>query len=627
MEAENRMTSSPLQTRRDSEENGTAGVLANGLTSDPHDKSPETEVFIVRKTGNEFGAFPQGRWSKWVEKIEDTVTVFQKRHCKMIGNVIKVTLFVLYIAYFGYCCHYKYYDEGSYILTVITGALIVKITFGFISGPKYDASILKCYTAYATSPKIKRLRAYVRYFLYVLAIVLLCVYLGIDVITYSPQNGQAVIGIFSLLVSCFILSSKPSRVNWHPVFWGFIIQFVFATLTLRTVIGYEAFKWMGDLVHGFVRLSDKGSTFVFGDSFRSARAGFFFETAGVIVFFNACIFVMDYFGVLEFIVLKIGRVLSICLETGPVESVVAAANIFIGLSEAPLLIRPYLPTVTRSELHAIMTCGFASISGAFMAMFIKSGAPASHLLTAAVISAPAALAISKLMYPEVDRVNYESQRNIKMRNEESPQNLLQAASDGAGFSTKLVASIMVNMMAFVSMLNLIDFILVWIGQRAGIQGMTFDVICSYILFPLSYVMGAPPADCGKIGSLIGIKFFATPFVAYAELGKMIENRRIFEDYVTNVNGTWSTSGSDVILEATNTTLLNGFMTERSEVITTYALCGISAFPAIGFCMGTLIPMCPERKPDVIALVLRAFVAGNLANFVTGAVAGVMFTGE
>ncbi|BFZ11422.1 hypothetical protein BsWGS_14461 [Bradybaena similaris] len=124
---------------------------------------------------------------------------------------------------------------------------------------------------------------------------------------------------------------------------------------------------------------------------------------------------LDTWGVLEFIVLKLGRCLAFCLETGPVESVVAAANIFIGLSEAPVIVRAYLPTVTRSELHAIMTCGFSSISGAFMAMFIKAGAPANHLLTASVISAPAGLAISKLMYPEVEAVNYASQRGVKMR--------------------------------------------------------------------------------------------------------------------------------------------------------------------------------------------------------------------
>ncbi|KAH9524878.1 hypothetical protein Btru_028132 [Bulinus truncatus] len=252
-------------------------------------------------------------------------------------------------------------------------------------------------------------------------------------------------------------------------------------------------------------------------------------------------------------------------------------------------------------------------------------APPNHLLTAAVISAPAALAVSKLMYPEIDRVDLDSQKDIKMRDEDSSKSILQAASDGAAFSIKLVASIMVNMMAFVSILNLLNTSFVWIGERAGIPGMTFDLICSYLMYPLAYVMGAAPADCGRVGELIGLKFVATPFVAYAEMGKMIENRRTFEKYVSQYNGTtWYTSGDDVILMETNTTLIKGFMSEQAEAITTYAICGLSAFPAIGFCLGTLVPMCPARKNDVVSLVLRAFVAGNMANFVTAAVAGVMY---
>ncbi|CAG5124361.1 unnamed protein product, partial [Candidula unifasciata] len=415
-------------------------------------------------------------------------------------------------------------------------------------------------------------------------------------------------------------------VNWHPVFWGFIIQIVFAILTLRTWAGFQAFKWIGDLIFKFVRLSDKGSAFVFGDTFRNDIAGFFIDSAGVIVFFNSCIFMLDNWGVLEFIVLKIGRGLSFCLETGPVESVVAAANIFIGLSEAPLIVRPYLPTVTRSELHAIMTCGFSSISGAFMAMFIKAGAPANHLLTASVISAPAGLAISKLIYPEVETVNYASQRDVKMRDSSGEsRNVLQACSDGAAFSIKLIGSIMVNMLAFVSLMNLVDSLLVWAGDRAGVDNMTFDLICSYVLWPLSYVMGVPSQDCGKVGSLIGVKMMATPFVAYRDLGNVIKNRLVLLEYLSTSNGTWHWSGKNVILDTVNVTLVGGVLSERAEVIATYALCGISAFPAIGFSMGTLIPMCPPRKKDVVDVIIRAFIAGNLANFATGTIAGVMFT--
>ncbi|GFR89388.1 sodium/nucleoside cotransporter [Elysia marginata] len=417
------------------------------------------------------------------------------------------------------------------------------------------------------------------------------------------------------------------QVNWHPVFWGFVIQFIMAIITLRTTPGYRAFKWLGDLVEEFVRLSDKGSNFVLGASFRASSPGFFFETAGVIVFFNACIFVLDYVGVLEFIILSIGRGLALCLETGPIESVVAAANIFIGLSEAPLLVRPYLPVITRSELHAIMTCGFASISGAFMAMFIKAGAPPTHMLTACIISAPAALAISKLLQPEVEKVDFKNQRNIRMRDASSARTGMQAISDGATFSIKLIATIMVNMMAFVSILNLVDTLLIWVGERAGKEDFSFNYVSSYVFYPLSWVMGIPASDCKQASYIMGLKLLATPFVAYKDLGLLIQNRLDFEAHNVTLNGPVYYSGDDIILGATNATLKDGILEPRTEAILTYAMCGLSAFPAIGFTMGTLIPMSPARKEDVVSLVVSAFVAGNLANFATGAVAGVMYNGR
>uniref|UniRef100_A0A0B7BBT3 Sodium/nucleoside cotransporter n=1 Tax=Arion vulgaris TaxID=1028688 RepID=A0A0B7BBT3_9EUPU len=594
-------------------------------------KDPEeTEKFILNEAEARSQAeiYPHGSCSRWVERVENDLKQVYKRHQHAISVGFKVLLFLLYIAYFGYCVYQRYFDEGAYVLTVITAFLVLRMLYSRLCSSKFNKVFAKFLVWYGATTGAHRMRKYFRYGLYLAASVCLLVYLGINVISnYNPSNGQAVMGIFVIICMCYVTSYRPSRVNWHPVFWGFVIQFAFATLTLRTTAGYNAFKWVGDIIYNLVRLSDKGSTFVLGSSFLAENAGFFFDCTGVMVFFNACIFLMEYYGVLEFMVLKIGRCLAVCLETGPVESVVAAANIFIGLSEAPLLVRPYLPTVTKSELHAIMTCGFSSISGAFMAMFIKVGAPASHLLTAAVISAPAALAITKLMYPEVEEVNYVSQRNIKMRDENNKnRNALQAFSDGALFSIKLVAAIMVNMLAFVSMLSLLDAILMWLGQRANIEGMSFQWLCSFMFYPLSYLMGTHPDDCGAVGSLIGLKLMATPFVAYADLGKMIQNRHVLEEYTATTNGSWHWAGRDIILDDYNTTLSLGVMRERSEVITTYALCGISAFPAIGFTMGTLIPMAPERKNDIVNVVVRSFIAGNLANIITGSVAGVMYSG-
>ncbi|BFZ21479.1 hypothetical protein BsWGS_24518 [Bradybaena similaris] len=587
-------------------------------------KKPNTDVELQKQHLDTEDEESTGVWRPFVEKIETAYGEFHGRYKKFISLGVRTVLLLAYFTYFTYCVIYRYYDEGAYILTVITALIITSIVYDKLVKrhvPRLQASLTSCWTA----PGSKRFRTIMRFGLYLAMFTATCVYLGVDVLSTHPENAQALIGIASLIIVCFLGSYKASKVNWHPVFWGFILQFLFAVLTLRTIAGFEAFRWIGDKVFDFVRLSDKGTEFVFGDSFRHTKAGFFIDSAGVIVFFNSFLFLMDHLGVLEFVVLKIGKVLALCLETGPVESVVAAANIFIGLSEAPLLVRPYLPTVTRSELHAIMTCGFSSISGAFMAMFIKAGAPANHLLTASVISAPAGLAISKLMYPEVETVNLASQSNVRMRDTSEKRNAVQAISEGATFSIKLVGAIMVNMLAFVSLMNLVDHLLVWIGHRAGVENMSFDLICSYVLYPLSYVMGVPVGDCGQVGSLIGIKMIATPFVAYRHLGDIIKNRHAFQAYTAMANNTWHWSGKDIVLDGLNQTLTNGFLSERAEVITTYALCGISAFPAIGFSLGTLIPMSPSRKKDVVSVVIRAFIAGNLANFATATVAGVLFT--
>ncbi|RUS69981.1 hypothetical protein EGW08_022260, partial [Elysia chlorotica] len=313
-----------------------------------------------------------GTCNRKLESMENFCREFLRRNRRPLVRTIQLILLCAYFAYFIYCVQYRFGDEGSWVLTGITAFILIKVAAKLLRHRKLSLSI-KPTPCVKNAKRLGTIRKVTRYVLYAVALFGICIYIGVDVIRHDPSNLQALSGIAAMVFGCFIFSVRPSRVNWHPVFWGFMLQFVMAIITLRTRPGYQAFKWIGDLVESFVRLSDKGSNFVLGASFRATGPGFFFETAGVIVFFNACIFVLDYVGVLEFIILKIGRGLALCLETGPIESVVAAANIFIGLSEAPLLVRPYLPVITKSELHAVMTCGFASISGAFMAMFIKAG--------------------------------------------------------------------------------------------------------------------------------------------------------------------------------------------------------------------------------------------------------------
>ncbi|CAL1525842.1 unnamed protein product [Lymnaea stagnalis] len=566
----------------------------------------------------------RGVFVSFVETVETAMAEIGKRFGGHMKVAFKVVMLIAYTAYFVYCMQYRFGDEGSIVLLTGTSVFAIYTCRKLMSSKGYTCSLPFQRAKLVDPTKAKRMLTAIRFILYFLATAGLALYFGFLVLPSHPRNSQSILGIFCLIVVCFILSKKSSRVNWHPVFWGFVIQFLFAILTLRTEIGYLLFKRLGDAVTALVDFSDYGAAFVLGNNFK--EMGLAYRSGSILIFFNAIIFLLIHWGVLEFVIVNLGRVLAYCLQTGPVESVIAVANIFIGMSEAPLLIRPYLPKLSRSEMCAVMTCGFASVSGATLGLFISYGAPANHLLTAAVISAPAAMAITKLVYPETEETDLSVQTNMRiMDGTKAARSVLSACSEGAVSAVKIVTAIMANMLALVSILKLIDAAFDWLGQRAGVDGLSFAKICSYVLYPLAYAMGAEPSDCGKVGTLIGIKLFATPMVGYAELGKIIKNRHIFESYVANGNNSWHWSGDDVVLDSINTTLVNGIMSARSEVITTYAMCGFSAFTAIGICIGTMVPMCPSRKQDIIELVFLAFLAGNVASFATGAVAGLLYT--
>ncbi|XP_071102904.1 solute carrier family 28 member 3-like [Haliotis cracherodii] len=227
-------------------------------------------------------------------------------------------------------------------------------------------------------------------------------------------------------------------------------------------------------------------------------------------------------------------------------------------AEVPLLVRPYLKHVTEAELHAIMTCGFASVSGGILGSYIQLGVPANHLLSAAVMSAPAALAVTKLMCPETKKSYFRD--GVKMElGLEKHRNILSVLPSSAVEAVKIIANIIASMIAFVAMLKCVDKTVELFGRQAGFSSLSFGLVCSYLFYPISYVMGVATQDCGKMGELLGIKIFGTSTISFSQLGIMKRNRQELLDYVTTHNDTWHWQGSDVILEATNQTLLYGIV--------------------------------------------------------------------
>ncbi|KAL7061099.1 hypothetical protein AAHC03_09349 [Spirometra sp. Aus1] len=353
--------------------------------------------------------------------------------------------------------------------------------------------------------------------LYIALCIILLVLLAFFVIQKNPSNLISLSGIFFMVFLCILLSFHPGKIRWRPVFMGFFIQFCLAVLTLQTKFGYMAFQYVGARVADLMNNGLNGAHFVFGDLVRQDI--FAFTVLPVIVFFSSLVAVLHHAGFLRVCIIKPSRFIHKVMGTTGPESVNAVANIFLSMNEAPLLLKPFLQRMTNSELFAIMVNGFSSIAGSVMVVYINLGAPANHLLIACVLSAPAALAIAKIMYPETKAPLSEVDINGAMKM--SPYtNIIEAATLGALDAIPLCAGIAANLMAALSMFNLFNNLLVWIGRNIGMhRDLTLEMMFSYFFWPLAFTMGVPACDCGKVAELLGVKTVLSEFVAYRRFGE------------------------------------------------------------------------------------------------------------
>ncbi|BFY97092.1 hypothetical protein BsWGS_00132 [Bradybaena similaris] len=570
-------------------------------------------------------------FSRAVGKVQKEVYTFVKENARVLRTIVYIVLLMAYFAYFSYAMYYRFGDEGSWRLMLITvlaslgllGHFAIK---HFLHRRHADSFNFKPYRV-AIDKFITKIRLAI--VLPVLLMILLVVFIIVDVAIDRPRNLVSLGGMAFFVCVLFIFSHNPSKVQWRAVFWGMALQLIFALLIMRTYWGRDAFEWLGDRVSEFLAYTDAGSIFVFGDLY--INHFFAFKVLPVVVFFSTFVSILYYLGVMQVVIKWLGRFLSFCMGTSATESVNAAANIFIGQTEAPLMIRPFLSDMTKSEIHAVMTGGFATIAGGVMAAYIVYGVPANHLLSASVMSAPAALAVSKMFYPETEKTRHKA-KDVYNIAKGTERNLIEAASNGASMSISLVANIAVNLIAFVALLDFVNATLVWLGDRVGYDGLKFQLICSYVFWPLAFLMGADQKDCRVIAQLVGTKTFLNEFVAYVDLSTYINNRKTFQEYLSNAtNGNWSSDagtwwyvGDDIHLNATNTVLKGGLISARSVVIATYALCGFSNLSSMGVQLGALGAMAPHRKSDMSKIVFRAMVAGNIACFVTACIAGLFY---
>ena len=396
----------------------------------------------------------------------------------------------------------------------------------------------------------------------------------------------SVLGLVVFVGLSYAFSGDRRAVKWPPVLWGIALQLIFAILILKTTLGLAVFKFLGDLVAQLLNFSDVGAKFVFGDNFADHFIAF--KVLPTIIFFSSFIALLYHYGILQRVVQAVAWGMMKTMKTSGAETLCCAANIFVGQTEAPLLIKPYLATMTLSELHAVMTGGFATIAAGVMAAYISFGVPAEHLIAASVMSAPAALAISKLLYPETEKSLTTGVVELKV--ERVYANAVDAVASGASDGLKLAANVGAMLIAFLGLLAFFNALLGWFGGLISLPGLSLEWIFSYLMAPVAWLMGVPWADCGKVGMLLGKKTILNEFIAYLDLMELVKQKAI---------------------------------SERSQIISIYALCGFSNIGSIGIQIGGIGAIAPQRQGDLARLGVRAMIAGSVACFMTACIAGML----
>lgn len=397
-------------------------------------------------------------------------------------------------------------------------------------------------------------------------------------------------GLFVMIALAWSMSSHRWRVNWRLVAMGLLLQFAFAWLTLRTEPGRMTFDALGVLFSKILDFVDAGSVFVFGKSFQSFY--FAFKVLPTIIFFSSLMSVLYYMGLMQRMVQAMAFVMQRTMRTSGAESLSAAANIFVGQTEAPLVIRPYIARMTNSELMAIMVGGFSTIAGGVLAAYVGMGIDAGHLMTASIISAPAGLLIAKVLQPEVDQPDTLGSAETKLP--QSNSNVIEAAAEGESEGLKLALNVAAMLIAFLGLIAMLDWMLTSLGQFYFGQKWSLAALLGYLFSPLAWLIGVPRQDCVHVGELLGIRMVANEFIAYEQLSE------------------W-TKHPD----------LGVTLSERSRVLLTYALCGFANFGSIGIQIGGIGALAPERRSDLARLGLRAMLGGTLACLMTACVAGML----
>ena len=393
-------------------------------------------------------------------------------------------------------------------------------------------------------------------------------------------------GIVVVLGIAFLLSNAKKSINYRTIFVGLAIQISFAFIVLKWETGRAVLEWISGKVQNVIDYAGEGIGFVFGPAADTDGFGFVFafQVLTIIIFFSSLISVLYYLGIMQWFIKLIGGALSKLLGTSKAESVSAAANIFVGQTEAPLVIRPFLANMTKSELFAVMTGGLASIAGSVLAGYALLGVPLEYLIAASFMAAPAGLVMAKIMIPEKEQ---SAIKDFEMEKDDASVNVIDAAARGASDGLKLALNVGAMLLAFIALIALINGMLGGIGGWFGFKSVTLEGMLGVLFSPLAFAIGVPWAEAVTAGGFIGQKLVLNEFVAYAAFAPEIAS-----------------------------------LSPKTVIVVSFALCGFANLSSLAILLGGLGELAPSRRPDIARLGIKAVAGGMLASLLSAAIAGM-----
>lgn len=400
-----------------------------------------------------------------------------------------------------------------------------------------------------------------------------------------------ILGVIVILGIAYLFSENKKKINWRLVATGLGLQIIFALIILKVPFGRKAFEAASGFITRILDFTAEGTTFLFGNLTDQATLGSIFalNVLPTIIFFSALMGILYYLGIMQAIVKFIAKGICKLLGTSGAETLSAVGNIFLGQTEAPLLVRPYINGMTKSEITAIMVGGMATVAGGVMAGYVSMGINAGHLLAASIMAAPAGLVLAKMLVPETEEPETKDITNIEV--EKTASNVVEAAANGASDGLMLALNVAAMLLAFVALIALFNYLIGLVGGLFGFPELSLNWILGKLFSPLAFVMGVPTGDLSAAGSLLGQKVMINEFVAYSDLSALSAS---------------------------------GVLQEKTILIMTYALCGFANISSVAIQIGGIGAMAPNKKGTIAKLGFKALLGGALATCLTATIAGILF---